>query len=55
VPLYISENQADSFQIFNDTDAPAVNNATVVAYVNYYAQQMRVRRGGPPCAPPVTR
>jgi hypothetical protein len=55
VPLYISENQADSNQIFNQTDTPMVNNATVVAYVNYYAQQMRVRRGGPPCAPPAAR
>lgn len=40
-PLFVTENQADSNQIFVQEGCPLVSNATVDAYVEYYIAQMR--------------
>ena len=40
-PLFIAENAADSNQIFSENGCPEKNNPQVVAYINYYIQNMR--------------
>lgn len=40
-PLFITENAADSNQIFVELEAPMANTTTVNAFVQYFAQAMR--------------
>lgn len=40
-PLFIAENAADSNQIFGENGCPTTNSTEVIAYINYYIQQMR--------------